>query len=122
MSHKPKESQSQFNLGLYQREAVNQMALEFDKLRLIIRDQGLPRVTRAQIAFPLFKTGVRALKIWTSPRGLSLFESLTEAKKDVLKDLISHNIDDYLLKLMSGVFEVAKRHADEVAEVMLTRA
>jgi hypothetical protein len=113
------EKEKQLNVGMMAAQAVDQMSLEFDKLRVALRDQGLPHVTRAQIALPLFKTGVRALKIWTSPRGLSLLESLTAAKKELLQDLISSNIDDYVLNLMSGVFEVARRHADEVAEVIV---
>jgi hypothetical protein len=86
----------------------------------MVRDEGLPPITRAQLALPFFRTAAKMAKIWISPRGLSLLESLSEARKEVLKDKLKKgDIDSYLLKFMSGVSEVIKRHADEVAEVMI---
>jgi hypothetical protein len=111
--------EKQANYGIMQAQAVDEIALAMDKLRLQAREQGLPRITRAQIAAPLFTTGVRALKLWWGPRGLSLVESISEAKKEAMKELARKNMDEYLNKFMSGVFEIARRHADEVVEVML---
>jgi hypothetical protein len=119
------KEEKQMNLGLYSRQAVEEIALEFDKYRLMIREQGLPSVTRAQIAYPMFKKGIKWMKIWWEDlwsergRGLSLFESFGEAKKEVLRDLIRKDMDDYMVKFMSGVFEIVKRHADELVEVIL---
>jgi hypothetical protein len=109
----------QANYGIMQAAAADEIALEMDKLRLQIREEGLPRITRAQLAAPLIKTGVKAFRLWISPRGLSVFESIAVAKKEVLKELLRENMDEYLRKFVSSVFEIARRHADEVVEVML---
>lgn len=92
---------------------------QFEKIIFELREKGLPRPTRKDLAASPLKIFAKRIPIWLDNPDVSYSDSEMLAKKALIRERLWHDFKGQLDMLLEAVWQVAENHAEEVAEIML---
>lgn len=113
------QKRQQLNFGPYDPEVVEEICKVFERIILDLREKGLPRPTRKDLAASPLKVFAQRIPIWLDNPGVSYADSEVLAKKELIRKRLMKDFKGQIENLLNAVWQVAENHAGEVAEVML---
>lgn len=113
------QKRQQLNFGPYDPDVVEEICKVFEKIIYDLREKGMPRPTRKDLAASPLKIFAQRIMIWLDNPNVSYADSEVLAKKALIRKRLMKDFKGNIDSFLGAVWQVAENHAGEVAEVML---
>jgi len=110
------------NFGPYAEdpEAVEMICAEFEKIIFELRQKGLPRPTRKDLAVSYLSVFAKRVRLFLDNPAMTFADTKLIAVKESIRERLFSDYKGQIGHFLEAIWIVAERHAGEVAEVMLS--